>query len=63
MHNTLLFDHPQKSVVRSHFRIRPKPIWFPDHRTLDVLGRHLTAFAVNRSPWSLIRVALAGMRG
>ena len=63
VHNALLFDHPQKSVVRSHFRIRPKPIWFADHKTLDVLGRHLTTFAARRSPWDLLRVALAGVRG
>jgi hypothetical protein len=63
VHNAMLFDHPQKSVVRSHFRIRPKPIWFAEHRTLDAMGRHLTTFAARRSVWELIRVALAGMRG
>jgi acyl-CoA reductase-like NAD-dependent aldehyde dehydrogenase len=63
VHNALMFDHPQKSVVRSHFRVRPKPIWFADHRTLDVLGRHLTIFAASRSPWALMRVALSGLLG
>ena len=63
VHNAMLFDHPQKSVVRSHFRIRPKPIWFANHRTLDRLGRHLTNFAAHRSIWELLRVVMAGMRG
>ena len=49
VHNALMFDHPQKSVVRSRFRIRPKPIWFADHRSLDVLGHQLTRFAARRS--------------
>jgi acyl-CoA reductase-like NAD-dependent aldehyde dehydrogenase len=63
VHNALMFDHPQKSVVRAPFRIRPKPIWFADHRTLAVLGRHLTTFAARRSPAALLRVALSALRG
>ncbi len=41
----------------------PKPIWFNDHRALDVLGRNLTTFVARRSPWALLRVALSGLRG
>jgi hypothetical protein len=63
VHNSLMFDHPQKSVVRAPFRIRPKPIWFADHRKLDVLGRELTTFAARRSPWALLRVAVSGLLG
>lgn len=63
VHNTLLFDHPQKSVVRAPFRIRPKPIWFPDHRTLDRLGRRLLHFQLGRSPAQLAALAWTGLRG
>ncbi len=28
VHNTLMFSHPQKSVLRSPFRVFPKPTWF-----------------------------------
>ena len=38
VHNTYLFDHPQKSVVKAPFRIRPTPVWFADHRTLADVG-------------------------
>lgn len=42
--NALLFDHPQKSVLRAPFVSWPKPVWFADHRTLRGLGRRLTRF-------------------
>ena len=63
VHNALLFDHPQKSVLRAAFRIRPKPVWFADHRSLRPLGRHLTHFEAYRSPWRLPAVAFFGMLG
>jgi acyl-CoA reductase-like NAD-dependent aldehyde dehydrogenase len=63
VHNTYLFDHPQKSVVRAPFRIWPKPIWFADHRSLDRLGRRLTRFQVRRTPGRLAAAAWAGLWG
>lgn len=63
VHNTFLFDHPQKSVVRAPFRIRPTPIWFTDHRGLATLGRRLTLFEANPSWFNLPGVALAALRG
>jgi hypothetical protein len=62
VHNTLLFDHPQKSVIRASFRLWPKPVWFNNHRTLLALGRNLTRFEAYRSPIALLKVALAGLR-
>ncbi len=50
VHNTFLFDRPEKSVVRGPFRMVPKPIWFADHRTLDRLGRRLVRFE-DRPSW------------
>ena len=44
VHNTHLFDHPQKSVVRAPFIMFPWPIWFADHRNLHELGRRAVAF-------------------
>jgi acyl-CoA reductase-like NAD-dependent aldehyde dehydrogenase len=62
VHNTLLLDHPQKSVIRASFRMWPRPVWFNDHRTLLALGRALTRFEAHRSPAALMKVALAGLR-
>ena len=63
VHNALLFDHPQKSVVRAPFRLRPKPVYFPDHRSLDRLGRRLTRFEAAPSPSGLVGVVAAALRG
>lgn len=42
VHNTLLFDHPQKSVVYAPFRIAPTPLWFADHPNRLNVARRLT---------------------
>ncbi|TVQ97974.1 MAG: aldehyde dehydrogenase family protein [Deltaproteobacteria bacterium] len=63
VHNTYLFDHPQKSVLRAPFRIRPTPAWFGDHRNQEELGRRLTAFEANPSLLRLPKVVAAALRG
>ena len=34
VHNTLLLDHPQKSVVWAPWRYRPPPFWEPFNRNV-----------------------------
>jgi hypothetical protein len=63
VHNAMLFDHPEKSIVRGPFRLFPTPVWFADHRNLAVLGRLATHFEAAPSWLKLPQVALAGMRG
>jgi len=63
VHNTLLFDHPEKSVVYAPFRIRPKPAWFADHKTLHEVGRRMTGVEAAPTWGKVARVALAAMRG
>jgi acyl-CoA reductase-like NAD-dependent aldehyde dehydrogenase len=63
VHNAFLFDHPQKSVARAPFRIRPTPPWFSDHKNLLAVGRALTAYEADPS-WSKVwAVAYAALRG
>jgi acyl-CoA reductase-like NAD-dependent aldehyde dehydrogenase len=51
VHNCLMFDYPEKSVVKAPFRMWPTPVWFPDHRNLAEVGRQMAAF--ERMPsWS-----------
>jgi hypothetical protein len=59
----MLFDHPQKSIVRGPFRLWPTPVWFADHRNLRELGRLATQFEAAPSWLKLPGVALAGMKG
>lgn len=61
--NTMLFDHPQKSVVVAPFGAWPKPVWFPDHRTLASLGERLADMETAPAWRRLPRLALAAARG
>lgn len=61
--NTYLFDHPERSVLRVPFVSWPKPLWFPDHRTLRQVGRGLTRFEAAPSWRRLPALAAAAARG
>ena len=63
VHNTMLFDHPQKSIVRGPFRLWPTPVWFADHENLADLGRRAAFFEANPTWPGLLPVAWAGMKG
>jgi len=63
VHNALLFDHPEKSVVRAPFRIRPTPAWFADHRNLAEVGRRLLQQEAHPSWGGVMRVAAAALKG
>ncbi len=49
VHNTWLFERPQKSVVRGPFRVFPKPAWFVTHRAAHRVGRELAQLEADRS--------------
>lgn len=63
VHNALMFDHPEKSVVRAPFRIRPTPAWFSDHNNLRELGQRLVRFEAKPSWGGLASVIGAALRG
>jgi acyl-CoA reductase-like NAD-dependent aldehyde dehydrogenase len=63
VHNAFMFDHPEKSVVRAPFRMRPVPAYFSDHRNLRQLGQRLVAFEAKPSWGALLGVVGAALRG
>lgn len=63
VHNGLLLDHPEKSVVRAPFRMRPTPAWFPNHRNLKELASRLVAMEEAPSWLRLPPVVLAALKG
>jgi hypothetical protein len=63
VHNTLMFDAAEKSVVRAPFRAFPKPPWFTSHGTGDLLARELTRFEGDRSLLRLPAVTWFALRG
>jgi len=51
VHNTLMFAHPQKSVLRGPFRATPKPTWFVTQgKTARKVFPKLVAFDAAPSP-------------
>lgn len=62
VHNTLMFDRPQKSVIRAPFRARPTPPWFVTKRSGLEVARRLSAWEARRSPVRLPGIVAAALR-
>lgn len=62
VHNTLMFDRVQKTVITTPFRAFPKPPWFVRHRTAHILGERLTAFEQHPRLSRLPGISWAGLR-
>eukprot|EP00042_Codosiga_hollandica_P049285 m.569840 g.569840 ORF g.569840 m.569840 type:complete len:589 (-) comp57843_c0_seq2:111-1877(-) len=58
VHNALMFDHPQKSVVYAPFKIFPKPVWFASHKKIQEVGRRVAVMSADPSLLSLPGIAL-----
>lgn len=53
VHNTLMLEDVEKSVLRGPLKTSPKPVWFPDHRTVLQLAQKLVEFEAGPS-WTKI---------
>ena len=63
VHNTLMFDRAEKSVVRGPFRSTPKPPWFAlQGKTATRLGPKLTAFEAAPAPLKVPAIILDAVR-
>jgi acyl-CoA reductase-like NAD-dependent aldehyde dehydrogenase len=63
VHNTFLFDHPQKSVLKMPFVMKPKPPWFPTHKNLRGLANKLVRLEQSPSLLKLPGVGAAAFKG
>lgn len=63
VHNSFLFDHPERSVVWAPSVMFPKPPWFADHRNLAALGRRITKFEAAPSMSGLPALGLSALLG
>ncbi len=63
VHNTYMFDRPQKSVLRGPFRMWPKPSWFIDNKTAAAVGRKMTYFNADPSLARLPGILWSGLFG
>jgi len=60
--NSLMFDRPQKSVVRAPFRSRPKPPWFATAPSGYDVMRRFVAFEADPSAAKIPGLMLSAMR-
>ena len=75
VHNGLLFDKPERTIVRAPFRpsprslangewtILPRPPWFVTNRQSHEVGRRITTFAAGPSWMQLPGIFAAALRG
>ncbi len=63
VHNTFLFEHPQKSVLYAPFRIFPTPIWFSRHRNLRQVTIQLARFQAKPGWGRFFKLAIAALAG
>jgi acyl-CoA reductase-like NAD-dependent aldehyde dehydrogenase len=57
VHNSYLLDHPQRSIVRAPFRIRPAPIWFEGHPNALTIGKLILDLEMKRTWLKIPRLA------
>ena len=63
VHNTYLFDHPQKSVLRAPFRAIPKPFWHAGHKTANELSKKVSLFEAAPSITKLPSIVATALKG
>lgn len=63
VHNTLMLEETEKTVIRHPARVPIKPPYFPSHRTAHVLGRRIVALEARRRWFGLPGVVAAALRG
>lgn len=63
VHNTYLFDRPQKTVIRGPFTVFPKPAWFMNNKTCHEVGRKMTEMNAQPSVMNLASLVFSAVRG
>ena len=63
VHNTWLFERPQKSVIDGPFRVVPKPAWFVTHGAAHRVASELTGLEADRSPLHLPAIFWNALQG
>lgn len=62
VHNAMMFDRAERTVIRAPFRQTPLPPWFVTHKSALNAARALTRFEATRSPWALMKLVAASLR-
>lgn len=63
VHNTMLFDHPQKSVLYAPWKFVPKPFWATDHHNLEKLTARALTFMGHPSLKNVLAAVPEALKG
>lgn len=63
VHNTLMFDRPERTVVELPFRSKPKPAWFIGNQRAGILGQLVTEFLHTPSYFKVPKIIWNALRG
>ncbi|RVU48648.1 aldehyde dehydrogenase family protein [Lujinxingia sediminis] len=63
VHNTFLFDKPEKSVIRGPFKAFPRPPWFVTTKNTAKVAERLTRFELNPGLARFAGVLTQALRG
>jgi acyl-CoA reductase-like NAD-dependent aldehyde dehydrogenase len=63
VHNTFLFDKPEKSVVRGPFVVKPKPPWFATNTRTHEIAPRLVDFEEDPSVLKFVKILWPALRG
>lgn len=63
VHNTFLFDRPEKTVLQGPFTVFPKPPWFVTHKRSDEVARRMLGVEVNHRFADLPGLVWQALRG
>jgi hypothetical protein len=63
VHNTLMFDRPQKTVIQAPFYVWPKPVWFATHKMAHRITPKLYEFEAAPSVGKLPAILGLALRG
>ena len=64
VHNSLLFESPQKGIVYSKFRLSPliDPPWFVTNKRAHRIFKHLTYYQATKSKINLVKLIFSTLR-
>ena len=63
VHNTLLLDFPEKSVLHAPWRYYPTHLWSPSNRNLEAVVPAAIYFLAYPNLLTLVAPAIAALRG
>jgi acyl-CoA reductase-like NAD-dependent aldehyde dehydrogenase len=63
IHNTYLFEYPQKSVVYAPFRVVPMPLWFARHGNLKQATQCFTKLQEKTNFTNFLSLVVAALQG